>query len=418
MQSKLGCARQTAAERSRAPSRRSPTFIASILAVMAITIMVLAPRASAATPLSMSGETLNSNSGTTSAPGCQLGFISGNTGSFSVAGTATGPYSGTFVENGTFYVSGNNQGPLKSDLYVDFNATFTITVTSPLGMLPITGSLSQAGFDGGVCISGNYKLFNFPVDYTLTGNYSGGGAAGWPASGALVNADFQADTSLATVNESFAAGTAPFTPTVSTGLAVNVASGSATVEGTVDDKGEAATYRFDYGTSAHYGSQTISEPVSDSNSTPTFVDAALTGLSPNTVYHYRIEATDTLGGTSYGADQTLTTTGGTQSLPPAVTTGSASGVGSNSATVGGTVNPDGQATTYHVDYGTSTNYGTQAPGPPDPSAGSGTTAQTESTNLAGLSPNTVYHYRLEATNASGTSYGADQTFTTTKKRRP
>ena len=29
-----------------------------------------------------------------------------------------------------------------------------------------------------------------------------------------------------------------------------------------------------------------------------------------------------------------------------------------------------------ADYGTSTNYGSQAPAPPDPSAGSGTTAQT------------------------------------------
>jgi hypothetical protein len=66
----------------------------------------------------------------------------------------------------------------------------------------------------------------------------------------------------------------------------------------------------------------------------------------------------------------------------------------------------------HFDYGTSTNYGSQAPAPPDPSAGSGTTPETVSTPLAGLSPNTVYHYRIEATHASGTSFGADQTFTT------
>ena len=90
-----------------------------------------------------------------------------------------------------------------------------------------------------------------------------------------------------------------------------------------------------------------------------------------------------------------------------------SGVGAGSATVSGTVNPNGTATTYHFDYGTSTNYGSQAPAPPDPSAGSGTTAQTESTTLTGLSPNTLYHYRIEATNAWGTSDGADQTFTTT-----
>ena len=106
--------------------------------------------------------------------------------------------------------------------------------------------------------------------------------------------------------QSASAATSP-TPIVTTGSAVNVVSSSATVWGTVDDRGEAATSRFDYGTSTNYTSQTISEPVSDSNSTPTDMDARLTGLSPNTVYHYRIEATDAWG-TSYGADQTFTTT--------------------------------------------------------------------------------------------------------------
>ena len=36
----------------------------------------------------------------------------------------------------------------------------------------------------------------------------------------------------------------------------------------------------------------------------------------------------------------------------------------------------------------------------------------ESANLTGLSPSTTYHYRIEATNNTGTSYGTDQTFTT------
>ena len=67
-------------------------------------------------------------------------------------------------------------------------------------------------------------------------------------------------------------------------------SGSATVGGTVNSNGEkAATYHFDYGTSSNYTSQTVSEPIVDT--TPELVDAALTGLSTNTVYHYRIEAT-------------------------------------------------------------------------------------------------------------------------------
>jgi streptogramin lyase len=103
---------------------------------------------------------------------------------------------------------------------------------------------------------------------------------------------------------------------------------------------------------------------------------------------------------------------------PTVVTGSSSAVGTTSATVAGSVNPNGQATTYHFDYGTSSSYGLQAPASPDPSAGSGTTSQPVSANLAGLSPGTTYHYRLEATNASGTQYGSDQTFVTATSSVP
>ena len=96
-----------------------------------------------------------------------------------------------------------------------------------------------------------------------------------------------------------------------------------------------------------------------------------------------------------------------------MTTGSASSVATSTATIGGTVNPQGEATTYHFDYGTSTSYGSTAPAsPPYPSAGSGSSAAPESANLTGLSPNTTYHYRIEATNAFGASYGTDGMFTT------
>ena len=123
--------------------------------------------------------------------------------------------------------------------------------------------------------------------------------------------------------------------------------------------------------------------------------------------------TVTDGTTTSGINAALVAVNGS-ATPPSVATGSASGVGTGSTTVSGTVSPNGTATTYQFDYGTSTNYGSQAPAPPDPSAGSGTTAQTESTTLTGLIPNTLYHYRIEATNAGGTSDGADQTFTTTE----
>ena len=118
-------------------------------------------------------------------------------------------------------------------------------------------------------------------------------------------------------------------------------------------------------------------------------------------------------GAGYDGPTGIGTPDGAKPSGPTITTGSSSNVGTTSATVPGTVNPNGQATTYHFDYGTSTSYGSQAPVPPDPSAGSGMTPQTVSATLTGLSQSTLYHYRIEATNASGTSYGADQTFRTT-----
>jgi hypothetical protein len=107
--------------------------------------------------------------------------------------------------------------------------------------------------------------------------------------------------------------------------------------------------------------------------------------------------------------------GGTSA--PAVTTSAASGVTSTAATLNGTVNPEGAATTYQFQYGTSTSYGSVAPASPA-SAGSGSSAVAESAGLSGLSASTTYDYRLVATNATGTTNGSNQTFTTPAAGQP
>ena len=95
---------------------------------------------------------------------------------------------------------------------------------------------------------------------------------------------------------------------------------------------------------------------------------------------------------------------------PAATTTAASRATHSSATLNGTVNPEGKATSYYFRYGTTTSYGLQtAPG----NAGSGTGNEAVSAHVTGLTSNTVYHYQLVATSAGGTSYGADQTVSTT-----
>src|SRR4051794_21779666 len=96
---------------------------------------------------------------------------------------------------------------------------------------------------------------------------------------------------------------------------------------------------------------------------------------------------------------------------PTATTGGATGVDHDSATVHGTVNPQGQATTYDFEYGTTSAYGSQTATTP---AGSGTSSVDAEATLSALKANTTYHYRLAATSSEGTTNGADRSFTTAK----
>jgi plastocyanin len=96
--------------------------------------------------------------------------------------------------------------------------------------------------------------------------------------------------------------------------------------------------------------------------------------------------------------------------PPAVTTGTGTPTGDTAATLGGSVNPHGQATEYFFKYGTSTGYGATTD---KVAAGSGTTSVPASAGLTGLTPGTVYHFQLVAENDSGTTPGLDQTVRTT-----
>jgi hypothetical protein len=95
--------------------------------------------------------------------------------------------------------------------------------------------------------------------------------------------------------------------------------------------------------------------------------------------------------------------------PPTAITGPVSAVGATSATATGTVNPNGQATSWYVEYGTSTSYGRRTS---TRNAGSGTSNVAVSAALTGLAPGATYHYRLVATSGGGTSRGGDGVFTT------
>ena len=101
--------------------------------------------------------------------------------------------------------------------------------------------------------------------------------------------------------------------------------------------------------------------------------------------------------------------GAFESAAPAVTTGEASDVTQTAARVAGTVMPNLKSTSWHFEYGPTTDYGTNTA---DVDAGAGASAVDAGAGLTGLLPGTTYHYRLIGANADGTRAGADRTFTT------
>lgn len=98
-------------------------------------------------------------------------------------------------------------------------------------------------------------------------------------------------------------------------------------------------------------------------------------------------------------------------IAPTATTGAVGGIGESTATLSGTVATGGQATAYFFEYGTSGTYGNITPIAQSTGSTQGVLAA-----ITGLKAGTRYHYRLVAINDSGSSFGADRTFRTSRGR--
>ncbi len=215
--------------------------------------------------------------------------------------------------------------------------------------------------------------------------------------------------------------TTPGAPTATTLAATGVSSSGATLQGNANPNGANASGWFRYSTvnpgSANdtFGTRAPASggaALGGGTSAQNF-SQALAGLLPATTYYYCAVAANAEG-VAFGAIRSFTTT----PTPPSVATGSATGRTGTSATLNGTVNPGGDASTAWFRYSTvspgtaNDTFGTRAPASGGSAIAAGSSSVAVSQAIAGLSPGTTYFYCAIAQNSVGTGFGTLQTFTT------
>jgi hypothetical protein len=169
------------------------------------------------------------------------------------------------------------------------------------------------------------------------------------------------------------------------------------------DTDEASDTQVEYGTTVSYGSTTTLD-----TSMVTSHSDSISGLTASTTYHYRIITTDASNNTRTSSDQTFTTDATPDVTAPVISNISAS-PSLTSATI--TFDTD-EASDTQIEYGTSISYGSST-------TLDASLVTSHSVALLGLSPSTIYHYRIITADASSnTQTSSDQTFTTDADTTP
>jgi len=142
----------------------------------------------------------------------------------------------------------------------------------------------------------------------------------------------------------------------------------------------------------------------DGYGTGSFV-SNITYLNPNTIYHVRAYATNSVG-TAYGNEITFTTSPISLAI---LTTSEIASITQTTAVCGGNITLDGGApiTQRGVCWNIAAN-----PTTANSKSSDGAGAGSYISNMTGLTGNTKYYVRAYATNSEGTSYGQEISFTT------
>lgn len=261
------------------------------------------------------------------------------------------------------------------------SGTVTIAATGTWAdgaSVSITGPASKSQTCDG---TGFYAFIDLaPGTYTVTASKSG-----YPDIQKTVVVAIGSVTGNMYVTDFGLGASAP--PVINNVQAGSLTNTGATITWTTD---QTSSSQVEYGLTASYGSSTSL----NSNAVMSH-SVALTGLTANTLYHYRVKSGNTNGTTTSG-DYTFTSNG-----PPSISNVQAGTVGANTATITwSTTTPSDSK----VNYGLTTSYGSQATNV--------ASTTSHAVVLSGLSPNTLYHYQCVSANAYGSATTGDYSFTT------
>ncbi len=193
-------------------------------------------------------------------------------------------------------------------------------------------------------------------------------------------------------------------PTVTTLAASAISTDSADLRASVDPNGASASVEYRFAAQGQPDGDWLS---SGSVSDPATVTAPVSGLSCGLTYRYGFRASNS-GGTSVGAEQTFNTSDCPADFPSVITL-AASAVTQTSVTLNGTINPSDSQTQASFDYGLSPVYSDSVA---LDDALDGDVELPVQVTVNGLICQREYHFRLQASNAAGTAFGANLTFTT------
>jgi sugar lactone lactonase YvrE len=180
----------------------------------------------------------------------------------------------------------------------------------------------------------------------------------------------------------------------------------ATLRATIDPDGVATTdCTFEWGPAAFPYANSVPCDQGDvlEGTGPQQVSASIAGLKMGETYHFRISAKNANSGVKrIGLDRSFVA-----QAPPEVSEEYASEVNTDGVRIRATIDSGSGPTTFQVEYGTDTGYGTVVPVPALPVLGRRSEPHEVSVQITGLSPGTEYHYRVIATNDAGTTESSE-----------